>query len=89
MTDNNLEINAAENQLKIVVDSKVFDSSQVLMACNEFTEEAWIVVNTDEEANVVVKMIFREEMSEEELRKTGLDFQTSLVSNYVELTRES
>lgn len=88
MDRENLEINKDENWIKVKVDSNVFKPPHIVAAANGFTEDSWIVMDTDSEGDVFVKLLPKEEKSDQELREIGLNFQTSLVAKSVEMMKQ-
>lgn len=85
--ENNIEFDEKKNWVKIKIDSSIFTPKQVVVTANQFKDNSWIVMDTDSEGNVLVKILPKKEKNESDLREMGLDFQTNLISTTLQSRR--
>lgn len=70
---------------EVQVDPKIFSRRVVLRSAYKFIDRAWISLKKDDETgDIIVKFLPKEDKSEEDMKKIALDFDTNLITSYVE-----
>lgn len=81
---NNIEVNGKENWVKIKIDSTIFSPQNVVFTANEYKGDEWVVMDSNSDGDLIVKILPKNDKKKKELREMGLDFQTKLVTTSVE-----